>query len=170
MWSSFSSWRRSSPGALVQLDSAVDRSAAIASASTRQRTPSRLLLLGAVEIRPTQQRAGAPSSAPGLLLSQEAGVFPCSSGHRLHRASRAPEFRRPLPHALRERLRTDLRRRLVGGARTWVSSGAGGLTGGAPGGRLVGGVGPVLHAARALGRGVIDDGAQLQPPAGATRV
>src|SRR5687767_8992718 len=30
----------------------------------------------AIEIRPTQQRAGAPSGAPGLLLCQEAGVSP----------------------------------------------------------------------------------------------
>src|SRR5215207_105677 len=32
----------------------------------------------AAQIRPTQQRAGAPSGAPGLLLCQEAGVSPCA--------------------------------------------------------------------------------------------
>jgi hypothetical protein len=32
--------------------------------------------------RPTQQRAGAPSGAPGLLLFQEAGVSACALGRR----------------------------------------------------------------------------------------
>jgi hypothetical protein len=36
----------------------------------------------AARIRPTQQRAGAPSGAPGLLLCHEAGVSPCAPGRR----------------------------------------------------------------------------------------
>src|SRR3954453_18622656 len=35
--------------------------------------------------RPTQQRAGAPSGAPGLLLCREAGVSPCAPGRRSQR-------------------------------------------------------------------------------------
>jgi len=63
---------------------------AIASASTRQRTPGASLRRRAVEIRPTQQRAGAPCGAPGLLLCQAAGVSPAllvvvqSSNQRHH--------------------------------------------------------------------------------------
>jgi hypothetical protein len=41
----------------------------------------------AVETRPTQQRAGAPSGAPGLLRCQEAGVSPCAPGRRPERVS-----------------------------------------------------------------------------------
>jgi hypothetical protein len=40
--------------------------------------------------RPTQQRAGAPSGAPGLLLCQEAGVSPCAPGRRPKQASQHP--------------------------------------------------------------------------------
>jgi len=42
----------------------------------------------AAQIRPTQQRAGAPSGAPGLLRCQEAGVSPCAPGRRLYEGGR----------------------------------------------------------------------------------
>jgi hypothetical protein len=42
----------------------------------RDRAPPRVMTAGR---RPTQQRAGAPSGAPGLLRCQEAGVFPVRS-------------------------------------------------------------------------------------------
>ena len=53
----------------------------------------------ASEIRPTQQRAGALSDAPGLLLCQEAGVSPGAPGRRPERASARLQRRRPHPAA-----------------------------------------------------------------------
>jgi hypothetical protein len=51
----------------------------------------------AAQIRPTQQRAGVPSCAPGPLLCQEAGVSPCAPGRRPGRAPAARPPRRPQP-------------------------------------------------------------------------
>jgi hypothetical protein len=50
--------------------------------SKEQRRGGPRRVSAAAQIRPTQQRAGAPSSAPGLLLCQEAGVSPCAPGRR----------------------------------------------------------------------------------------
>ena len=51
--------------------------------------------------RPTQQRADAPSGAPGLLLCQEAGVSPGAPPHRPRRASAEPSSEAPLHCAVR---------------------------------------------------------------------
>jgi hypothetical protein len=48
----------------------------------------------AAPFRPTQQRAGAPSGAPGLLLCQEAGVSPCAPGRRPFREQARAEAER----------------------------------------------------------------------------
>ena len=48
----------------------------------------------AARIRPTQQRAGAPSGAPGLLLCQGAGVSPCAPGRRPFREQAHAEAER----------------------------------------------------------------------------
>jgi hypothetical protein len=55
----------------------------------------------AAPFRPTQQRAGAPSGAPGLLLCQEAGVSPCAPGRRPFRSSALgwPDARNHAPKA-----------------------------------------------------------------------
>jgi hypothetical protein len=56
--------------------------------------PARFARRRAPPPRPTQQRAGAPSGAPGLLLCQEAGVSPCAPGRR--RGCRISPRRRPV--------------------------------------------------------------------------
>src|SRR5215218_9922147 len=74
------------------------------------------LVSAAARIRPTQQRAGAPSGASGLLLCQEAGVSPCAPGRRPERAPSEPPRRRLL-----SRRRSTLRIRPF--ARAAVASG-----------------------------------------------
>jgi hypothetical protein len=54
-------------------------------------------IAAAAQIRPTQQRTGPPSGAPGLLLCQEAGVSPCAPGRRPTRSSAAQPTRRSQP-------------------------------------------------------------------------
>ena len=77
------------------------RPAALSSSKQRQREHGNRLskeqrdfgprrVSAAARIRPTQQRAGAPSGAPGLLLCQEAGVSPCAAGRRPRQPRDAP--------------------------------------------------------------------------------
>jgi hypothetical protein len=55
-----------------------------------QRTGSPPRTGATAQIRPTQQRTGAPSGAPGPLLCQEAAVSLCAPGRRPSRASGDP--------------------------------------------------------------------------------
>lgn len=68
--------------------------------SDRRRVSAGTLTLA---FRPTQQRAGAPSGAPGLLLCQEAGVSPCAPGRRPFRSSPKPQPARLLLRGKRKR-------------------------------------------------------------------
>jgi hypothetical protein len=61
----------------------------------QQRVISRASRRATARIRPTQQRAGAPSGAPRLLLCQEAGVLRCAPGPCPRRASALLRRRRP---------------------------------------------------------------------------
>jgi hypothetical protein len=83
----------------------------------QQRSFGRRRIGAAAPIRPTQQRAGAPSSARGLLLLPEAGVSPGARGRRPTRQRRGQrpscsqprECSRALAPGARSRLRRGTR-------------------------------------------------------------